>query len=215
MDSATLLHYVSRELHVSEIHALSFRYGQKHAREIEMAEWQAQAASVQEHRSVDISFFGELIAGSSALTDESIEVPALADVDPGQVDQPVTYVPNRNMVLLSLAVAWAESMGCRDVFYGAQAQDRYGYWDCTVDFVARMNDVLCLNRGLSVTIHAPLAEKSKADVLRLGLALGVDYVHTWSCYRGGAVPCGACPTCVERARAFADVGVEESMDREK
>jgi 7-cyano-7-deazaguanine synthase len=187
---------------VRRLYALSFIYGQKHSREIETAKWQAKAAGVSEHRIMDISVFGDLIAGSSALTDHSIAVPDLADVKRSQRKQPPTYVPNRNMVLLSIAAAYAEAKGCSDVFYGAQAQDEYGYWDCTVDFVRRINHVLRLNRGKAVTVHAPFAGKSKSEVLKIGLALGVDYSHTWSCYRGGRKPCGKCPSCVERQKAF-------------
>jgi len=205
MDSTTLLHYVKRTLGVGEIYALSLIYGQKHARELEMADWQAKAVGVTEHRQIDIGFVGELLQGGSALTNPDVPVPDLDDLTESQLSQPPTYVPNRNMILLSLAAAWAESVGAKHVFYGAQAQDRYGYWDCTVDFVARINDVLCLNRETRVTIEAPFAELSKADLLRVGLQLGVDYAHTWSCYRGGDVPCGTCPTCVERTRAFEEV----------
>lgn len=206
MDSVTLLHYIQKKLNVSEIYALSFEYGQKHSREIEMAKWQAHSVCVKEHRCLDISFFADLIAGSSALTDESKDIPSLTEISAENLDQPSTYVPNRNMILLSLAVAWAESKGVADVFYGAQAQDQYGYWDCTVDFLDKMNDVLCLNRGLSVTIRAPFVEKSKTEVLRLGLDMGVDYAHTWSCYKGGSEPCGICPTCIERDKAFTEAG---------
>ena len=211
VDSTTLLHEVKRRLGQGALYALSFRYGQKHARELEMARWQAQAAAVQEHREIDIDFFRDLTAGGSALTDATIAVPDLADLGADEMSQPPTYVPNRNMVLLSLAAAYAESKGVSDVFYGAQAQDRYGYWDCTVDFVARINDVLALNRGCPVTIHAPFARKRKADVVRMGLDLGVDYAHTWTCYRGGETPCGTCPSCVERDAAFSEA--EKGQER--
>jgi 7-cyano-7-deazaguanine synthase len=109
------------------------------------------------------------------------------------------------MVLLALAAAYAEAKGVQDVFYGAQRQDEYGYWDCSGKFVERLNDVLSLNRGKPVRVHAPFARMRKAEVLRLGLELGVDYEHTWTCYRGGAKPCGTCPSCVERDAAFREV----------
>jgi len=209
MDSTTLLHYIGRTLGVQDVYALSLIYGQKHIRELDMAAWQADAAGVKEHRRIDISFVGGLLCGGSALTDPDIPIPDLAELKEEQLGQPPTYVPNRNMILLSLAAAWAESVGAESVFYGAQEQDRYGYWDCTVDFVARINDVLALNRGTRITIRAPFADKSKAELLRIGLELGVDYAHTWSCYRGGDAPCGTCPTCVERLRAFEIVGVAD------
>ncbi|MBT3193349.1 MAG: 7-cyano-7-deazaguanine synthase QueC [Verrucomicrobia bacterium] len=214
LDSTTLLHHVKKSLEANEVYALSLIYGQKHARELEMATWQAEAVGVKEHRLIDISFVGELLQGGSALTNASIPVPNLADLAENQLSQPPTYVPNRNMILLSLACAWAESVGARSVFYGAQAQDQYGYWDCTVDFVTRINDVLALNRQTCVTIEAPFADYSKAELLKIGLGLGVDYAHTWSCYRGKEQPCGACPTCVERMRAFEAVGLLDPLDRE-
>jgi len=125
--------------------------------------------------------------------------------------QPPTYVPNRNMMLLSMAVAYAEAHRIRNVFYGAQAQDEYGYWDCTSDFVDRINGVLELNRRDRVTVHAPFVGMRKAETVRLGLRLGVDFSHTWSCYRGGERACGTCPTCVERLHAFAAVGADDPI----
>jgi 7-cyano-7-deazaguanine synthase len=211
MDSTTLLHHVKRRLGVRDIRALSFLYGQKHSREIEMAAWQARAAEVTEHRIVDISFFGELVAGGSALTDGRLAVPDLAEIATERRRQPPTYVPHRNMLLLSMGAAYAESNGVADVFYGAQAQDQYGYWDCTADFLERMNRVLALNRGRPVMIHAPFLGWRKADELRLGLELGVDYSRTWTCYRGGEAPCGRCPSCSERAAAFWEVGIDDPL----
>lgn len=206
MDSATLLHYAKKKLSVGEIHALSFAYGQKHSRELDMAMWQARAVGAVEHRVVDISFFGEIVRGGSALTDENIKIPDLAEVPMEQRMQPPTYVPNRNMVFLSMGAAHAESLGIKHVLYGAQAQDEYGYWDCTSDFVRRLNEALNLNRRNPVKVVAPFVGMSKAEVLKIGLELGVDYSHTWTCYRGGDKPCGSCPSCVEREKAFKEVG---------
>ena len=211
MDSATLLHHVTKTLGVETVWACSFHYGQKHARELDMAAWQARSAGVREHRLIDLSFLGGLLAGSSALLDPGIAVPDLSELTAAQRRQPATYVPNRNMILLSLASAFAEARGSRDVFYGAQAQDEYGYWDCTVDFLRGINDILRLNRGGAVTVHAPFVGMSKAEVLGTGMELGVDFAHTWSCYRGLARPCGTCPTCVERAAAFRACGVNDPL----
>ena len=202
MDSVTLLHYVKQRLGVEKLYALSFVYGQKHVCELDMARWQADAAGVLEHRVIDISFFGELIHGSSALTDADLAVPDLDNVDEEHREQPITYVPHRNLVMLLLTASYAEALGATDIFYGAQAQDEYGYWDCTSGFVKKLNEVLSLNRVEPVTVHAPFTEKSKTDIVKIGLELGVDYDHTWSCYRGGDKPCGTCPSCVEREKAF-------------
>ena len=206
MDSTTLLHYAKATLSIPRLRALTFLYGQKHSREVEMARWQAQAVGVEEHRIVDIRFFADLVAGGSALTDGRIEVPDLAALAAGDLRQPPTYVPNRNMMLLAMAAAHAEAAGIADVFYGAQTQDAYGYWDCTPEFVERVNRVLALNRGRPVTLHAPFMRMRKAEELRIGLELGVDYSHTWTCYRGEETPCRRCPACVEREAAFREVG---------
>ena len=202
LDSSTLLHYVKGKLDFPLLHALTIRYGQKHARETACAVAQARAVGVEVHRQIDLAFFGELIATASALTDPARPVPALAELEPGQLDQPPTYVPNRNMLFLALAAAYAEARGITDVFYGAQAQDRYGYWDCTAEFLDRMNSVLGLNRRQPVILHAPFMMMRKSEILKIGLDLGVNYAETWSCYRGADKPCGVCPSCVERRAAF-------------
>jgi len=211
MDSTTLLHYTKKRLKVSSVYALSFIYGQKHSRELEMARWQARFAGVTDYREIDISFFGDLTAGASALTDVSMDVPDLADLDENQRRQPPTYVPNRNLVFLSLAAGYAETISAQDIFYGAQAHDKYGYWDCTADFLDRINAVLSLNRESNVIVHAPFMRKRKAEVLKIGMELGVDYSHTWTCYRGGKVACGTCPSCVERAAAFEEVALADPL----
>ncbi len=207
MDSVTLLHYlVKREGKTTAV--LSFTYGQKHSREIEFARWQAEALGCQPHLVVDLSMLAPLFA-SSALVSEQIAVPDIAAVqgDP----QPVTYVPNRNMIFLSIAAAAAETLGIRTIYYGAQAHDLYGYWDTTPDFLQRINALLSLNRKNAILVDAPLVHLSKADVLRLGQELGVDYSRTWSCYRGGQQACGRCPTCAERLAAFAVLGLRDPL----
>lgn len=213
LDSSTLLHYVKARLNARRLYALTIRYGQKHARETVCAVAQARAAGVLEHRQLDLAFFGELVAGASALTDPAVPVPALAELAPPQLDQPPTYVPNRNMLFLALAAAFAESQGVADVFYGAQAQDHYGYWDCTPEFLQRMNAVLALNRRTPVVLHAPFMLWRKSEIVKIGLDLGVDYAATWSCYRGDAAPCGACPSCVERRAAFDALHVSDPAGR--
>jgi 7-cyano-7-deazaguanine synthase len=211
MDSTVLLHHVVRELRRAPVHAISFDYRQRHRKELEAAAWQAARGGVAAHQVVDVGYVAELVKGGTTLVSGSAEVPNLADLSPASLDQPPTYVPNRNMILLSLAAAYAEAQGIRDVFYGAQAHDEYGYWDCTREFLARINLVLALNRREAVTIHAPLIGKRKAELVKMGRALGVDFAQTWSCYRGGAKACGTCPTCVERLKAFAEVGARDPL----
>ncbi len=208
MDSVTLLHYVKHIPDIDELYALSFVYGQKHICELEMAKWQADVVGVKEHRVIDMSFFGDLIHGASALTDEELPVPDLAEIGEERRNQPITYVPHRNLIMLSLTAGYAEAIGSGDIYYGAQAQDEYGYWDCTAEFVTKLNAVLNLNRIKPVIVHAPFTDKSKTDIVKLGMKLGVDYDHTWSCYRGGEKPCGTCPSCVERENAFKNAGLQ-------
>jgi 7-cyano-7-deazaguanine synthase len=215
LDSTTLLHHVVRQRGAGEVYALSFLYGQKHQRELEAATWQARVVGVKAHDIVDMGFFESLTTGASALTDRAIEVPRLQDMTEASLSQPLTYVPNRNIILLSLAAAYAEAKGVQDVYYGAQSQDRYGYWDCTQEFLDRMNAVLSLNRRKGVRIHAPFVAMSKAQELALGLEMGVDYAHTWTCYRGDTFPCGECPACVERRAAFASAGVPDPLEQGK
>ncbi len=209
MDSATLLHYVRKTLACPAVHALTFRYGQKHVREIACAEWQAWAVGVAAHRVLDVPALGALAEGGSALIDAGRPVPDLAAIPPAQRDQPPTYVPNRNLILLSLAAAYAEARGIADVFYGAQAQDRYGYWDCTPDFLERLNAVLALNRRRVVSLHAPFIAMGKGEIVGIGCALGVDFARTWTCYRGRETACGSCPACVERLAAFRQCGLAD------
>lgn len=126
--------------------------------------------------------------------------------------QPVTYVPNRNMIFLAIAAAYAESNDVQNVYYGAQAHDLYGYWDTTPDFLERINHLLTLNRKSHIQISAPLVHLSKTEVLRLGLELDVDYGKTWSCYAGNDKACGKCPTCAERLEAFAALGKKDPLE---
>jgi len=211
MDSTVLLHFVARSLRRTPIHALSFNYGQRHTRELECGAWQARRVKTADHRTVDVSFLGELVREGTALVSGGADVPDLKDLGEDQLAQPPTYVPNRNMILLSIAAAYAEAMGIAEVFYGAQAHDEYGYWDCTREYLERLNGTLELNRGTAVQINAPFIDKKKSEVVVLGEELSVDFARTWSCYRGGDTPCETCPTCVERAKAFNEAGMADPL----
>lgn len=211
LDSTTMLYYLVRRLRHTAVFALSFNYGQRHARELECAAWHARELGATEHRTLDIAFLGDLVKEGTSLIDGGRDIPDLVDVPPEARDQPPTYVPNRNMMLLAMAAAYGEAKGAHDVYYGAQAQDAYGYWDCTHAFLSRINDVLALNRRQPVRVHAPFLEMRKSSILRLGLELGVDFSRTWSCYRGGTLACGTCPTCVERLRAFRALEVHDPL----
>ncbi len=211
MDSAVLLAYVVNTLKHGPVHALSFDYGQRHRRELECARWQADALGAAEYRAIDLGFVAGLVEGGTTLVEGGEDVPDLAELGESDLDQPPTYVPNRNMMLLSVAVAYAEARGIRDVFYGAQAHDEYGYWDCTQGFIERLNWVLELNRRDGVTVRAPFVDKKKFELVQLGSELGVDFSHTWSCYRGGETACGTCPTCIERLKAFQEADATDPL----
>lgn len=211
IDSSVLLHHVVREIAAKPVHAVSFDYGQRHVRELDCARWQAAAVSVAVHRVIDASVFRELVKAGSTLIRGGAPVPDLKDLDAKQLSQPPTYVPNRNMILLSIAAAYAEAHEIHNVYYGAQAQDEYGYWDCTSEFIGRLNAVLALNRAKPVTIHAPFVAVKKAEIVKMGLRLGVSFAHTWSCYRGADEACGTCPTCTERLHAFEAAGTKDPL----
>ncbi len=211
LDSSVLLHHLRREAGTKTlIHALGIHYGQRHARELDAARYQADAARAQFHE-IDLWVLGAMLQPGSTLIAGAAAVPDLDSIPEAARNQPPTYVPNRNMMLLSIAAAFAEAQDTFQVYYGAQAQDEYGYWDCTREFLQRINAVLALNRKEPVQIHAPFVDWSKADIVQRGQALGVDFAHTWSCYRGESKPCGECPTCVERANAFAACGVRDPL----
>ena len=207
MDSVTMLHYLVK--HENQKPAiLTFSYKQKHSKEIEYARIQAKTLGCDIHQIIDLGLLAPAFA-TSALVSNEIPVP---NIDMVQGDsQPVTYVPNRNMIFLAIAAAFAETLGVTEIFYGAQAHDLYGYWDTTPDFLERINTLLSLNRKNSIKVKAPLVNLSKAEVLKLGLELQVDYSKTWSCYEGNDLACGKCPTCAERLAAFKVMGIPDPL----
>lgn len=211
LDSSVLLHHVVTTHKGAPVYALSFDYGQRHAKELECAAWQADRADVHEYHVVDLSFLAELVREGTSLVNGGAQVPDLNALAAADRAQPPTYVPNRNMTLLSIAAAYAEAQNVFELYYGAQAQDEYGYWDCTNDFLERINAVFALNRARPIRVHAPFTSRKKADIVALGCELKVDFSRTWSCYRGEALSCGTCPTCVERLNAFRDAGVDDPL----
>jgi len=208
LDSATVLAIARSEGFAC--HALSFDYGQRHRAELHAAENLADALGAAEHRvlPIDLSAFG-----GSALTDDTIAVPT-EGVVAGVI--PVTYVPARNTVFLSLALAWAEVLAARDIFIGVNAVDYSGYPDCRPEFIAAFTRLANLAtragvEGESFTIHTPLVELAKSEIIRTGLALGVDYARTVSCYQptSDGRACGVCDSCRLRRTGFADAGISD------
>ncbi|MDI5983868.1 7-cyano-7-deazaguanine synthase QueC [Halomonas sp. M4R5S39] len=204
MDSFTVLHRALRE--GLDVHALSFDYGQRHARELEVAARVCRRLGVP-HQVVDIRAIHGLI-DDSALTDASREMP---EGDYGQENLSATVVPNRNMILLSLAIAKAVNIGAGRVDYGAHGGDHVLYPDCRPEFVEAMNAVAGIANFAPVEIHAPYLRASKAEILADGLAMGLDYADTWTCYRGEELACGRCGSCRERLAAFAAHGATDPL----
>lgn len=207
MDSVTLLYYLIKTKEIKPA-IITFLYGQKHDNEVACAKKHASLLGCSKHLVLDLSLLQPLFA-NSALISAEIDIPDILDAmgDP----QPPSYVPNRNMIFLALAVAYAETCEVTDVYYGAQQHDIYGYWDTTPQFLDNLNQVYDLNRKMSIQIQAPFISYSKTDILRLGLDLDVDYSLTWSCYEGGELACGRCPTCAERLKAFADLEASDPL----
>ncbi|PPT71390.1 7-cyano-7-deazaguanine synthase QueC [Xanthomonas arboricola] len=205
MDSAAVI-ALAREQGFA-VHALSVRYGQRHTSELDAAARVAAAQGVIAHKVVDVDLRS---IGGSALTDD-IEVP-----DAGGDGIPVTYVPARNTIMLSLALGWAEVIGANDLFCGVNAVDYSGYPDCRPEFVRAFEVLANLAtkagvEGAGLRVHAPLQFLSKADIVREGMRLGVDFGLTVSCYRADADgrACGHCDACRLRAAGFADAGVAD------
>ena len=206
LDSATAL-AVARQRGF-ECYTLCFEYGQRHRAELAAAGRVAQALGAAEHREVSIPIG---LFGGSALTDPSIDVP-----DDGGAGIPVTYVPARNTIFLSLALGWAEVLDADAIYIGVNAIDYSGYPDCRPEFIAAFQALARLAtkqgvEGAAVSIEAPLIEMSKAEIIRRGVELGVDYALTVSCYRADEAgrACARCDACRFRREGFAKAAVED------
>jgi 7-cyano-7-deazaguanine synthase len=211
LDSATVLAQARSAGWVC--HALSVHYGQRHSAELAAAARVAQALGAVEHRVMGVDLAG---IGGSALTDPGIAVPESAASGIPSTGIPSTYVPARNTLLLALALGWAEVLEAEAVFVGVNAVDYSGYPDCRPAFVAAFNEVARLGtragiEGRPVTVLAPLVTMTKAQIIQSGIALGVDYAMTVSCYQADAVgaACGRCESCRLRREGFAAAGVPD------
>ena len=190
------------------VHALSVRYGQRHTSELDAAAKVARSLGAVAHKTVSVDLRS---IGGSALTDEAIEVPLDHPAAPDEI--PVTYVPARNTIMLSIALGWAEVLGAADIFCGVNAVDYSGYPDCRPEFIEAFERLANLAtkagvEGAGIRVHAPLQHMSKADIVREGLRLDVDFAATVSCYRADAEgrACGHCDACRLRAEGFAGAG---------
>lgn len=205
LDSSVAIYLAKRE--GFEVYALSFDYGQKHNKEIDCAKKTVISVGAAQHNIITLQLN---LWGGSSLTDSKMEV---EDGDLSRTDIPDTYVPARNMVFLSVAASYAEAIGAQDIFIGVSEVDYSGYVDCREEFIEAMENainkgtVMAAEHGKKIKVHTPFINKTKAEEIKLGEELGVDWSLTWSCYRGGEKPCGKCDSCLLRAKAFAEAGV--------
>jgi 7-cyano-7-deazaguanine synthase len=214
LDSATVLAIARQDGY--DTYALSFRYGQRHTVELDAAARVAAALGATKHVIADIDLRA---FGGSALTDDSLAVPHHDSVDELSSDDiPITYVPARNTVFLSFALAWAETLGSSDIFIGVNALDYSGYPDCRPEFIEAFQRLaqVATKAGVegtqSLTVHTPLIQLTKADTIRRGLELGVDYSITHSCYDPVVDrACGTCDSCLLRQRGFAELGLTDPV----
>jgi len=213
LDSATVLAMAQREGY--DAYALSFAYGQRHSWELEAARRVAEAQGAKEHKTATIDL---RIFGGSALTDD-IDVPKGRAAEEMAQGIPITYVPARNTIFLSFALAWAEVLGSSDIFIGVNALDYSGYPDCRPEYIEAFEKManLATKAGVQgqqrLKIHTPLIAMTKAEIIRAGLELGVDYGLTSSCYDPGAKgePCGRCDSCVLRQKGFRENGTSDPL----
>lgn len=217
LDSTTTLAIAAREY---DVFALTFDYGQKHTAEIEAARNVAKAQGVAQHF---IACFDSSLLAGSALTSPEVEIPK--DRLPSEVggEIPVTYVPARNTIFLSFALAWAEGLGANDIFIGVNAIDYSGYPDCRPEFIEAFERManLATKAGVEdkrrLAIHTPLIELTKSQIIERGLEMGVDYGLTVTCYDPGkkGEPCGRCDACRLRAQGFRELGLEDPATRSR
>ena len=204
MDSTTLLHDIARpymlDYHKAgtqfPIKAISFNYKQKHSKELECAKETCKKFNI-EHKIIDLTALNELAPSSLTRKDQAVPHGHYASETMKQ-----TIVPNRNMVMISLAVSYAISIGADEVYYGAHAGDHAIYPDCRPQFIEALRKAIVLCDNHVVSLRAPYAFKNKIDIARIGRVLDVDYSLTWTCYEGGIKACGRCGACVERLEAF-------------
>jgi 7-cyano-7-deazaguanine synthase len=203
MDSSTMVYQLLSHGH--EVKALGFDYGQRHAVELDAAKKISMQAGI-EYETVDLRSLGPVIAGQSSQVNLEVEVP---DGHYTEESMKATVVPNRNMIMLAVAVAHAISIDFDAIAYGAHAGDHTIYPDCRTEFVDAMKTVIGLCDWKQVELLTPFVDVSKADIAKIGVELKVPFAMTWSCYKGGTTHCGTCGTCVERREAFELAGFED------
>ena len=202
IDSTVLLYYLLKS--GNDVQALSVNYGQRHRKELDCAKSICEQLGVK-HHIADLTSLNPLLSGSS-LTSPHVKV---SEGHYEDESMKATVVPNRNMILLSIATGWAVSTGASSVSYAAHSGDHAIYPDCREEFADAMNNVMEIAGWDKVSLNRPFSSFTKADIVKLGDELGVPFEKTWSCYKGGQIHCGVCGTCVERREAFELAGVTD------
>lgn len=206
MDSFTILNSVFQKGY--EVYALTFDYGQKHNKEIDFARAVCTEMKI-DHRIIDITAINQLLQSSSLTSDQ-----AIPEGDYALTNMKSTVVPNRNMILLSLAIGYAVDIGANKVYYGAHSGDHSIYPDCRPEFVHAINEVAKIANYKPVEIVTPFLNSSKDEILAAGLKMGLDYGKSWTCYNGRSNACGQCASCLERLEAFAINGAIDPLSYE-
>lgn len=211
LDSSTVLYQAKVDGY--ECYAISFDYQQRHRRELASAKVVAKEAGVKQHQIVS---FDLTLWGGSALTDHQIDLPQDRSLSEMSETIPITYVPARNTIFLSFALAYAETLQATCIYIGVNALDYSGYPDCRPDYIQAMQEVFCLGtkqgrEGKPISILAPLINLKKTEIIQLGNQLGVPWEKTWSCYAGLEVACGVCDSCQLRLAAFAELGLTDPL----
>lgn len=208
MDSTTLLYDILAQGY--QAYVLSINYNQKHSKELRFIRKTCKLLKIP-HKIINLSKVGKELLYASALISNKINVPQARYK---KKNMRLTVVPNRNMILLSLATGYAISLGAKKIFYGAHAGDHALYPDCRPEFVQAMRKVISLAHWGILELEAPYLNLSKSDIVKRGKKFGVDYALTWSCYQGRPKPCGKCGTCQERLKAFKKIGLKDPVKYE-
>ena len=211
LDSSTVLYQAKAD--GCECYTISFDYKQRHRGELESARAIALSADVKAHQIVN---FDLTLWGGSALTDNQMELPSDRTLTEMSQNIPITYVPARNTIFLSFALAYAETLEAQRIYIGVNALDYSGYPDCRLDYIQAMQEVFRLGtkqgrEGEAINIVTPLIELKKTEIIQLGNKLGVRWEQTWSCYAGGETACGLCDSCRLRLAAFEELGLKDPV----
>lgn len=204
MDSTVILYKAVKQFGPENVYGLSYDYNQRHKRELKLAEYHVNKLKINNWQTIDVSFIKKL-APTSSLTNDDIATPDIREIA-GEA-QPKSYVPNRNMIFLSIAASYAEAVGATIVYHGATKVDSLaGYWDASPEFLPTINDVLALNRETKIKIEAPLLDMDKADIVKEGIKHKVQFSKTYTCYSGDNLCDANSPSSALRVKGFANAG---------